>query len=66
MEDAQGREAPVQRFADKIAGPFAYTIMALSGVTFSFWCATLATSRFQKVLISENPCTRSIEKDCVV
>jgi cation transport ATPase len=37
VEDAQSREAPVQRLADSIAGPFAYTIMAASATTFFFW-----------------------------
>ncbi|XP_057959609.1 copper-transporting ATPase PAA2, chloroplastic [Malania oleifera] len=37
VEDAQGREAPIQRLADSIAGPFVYSIMALSAVTFAFW-----------------------------
>ncbi|VVB16895.1 unnamed protein product [Arabis nemorensis] len=37
VEDAQGKAAPVQRLADAIAGPFVYTIMSLSAVTFAFW-----------------------------
>ena len=37
VEEAQGREAPVQRLADAIAGPFCLTIMALSAATFAFW-----------------------------
>ncbi|XP_023636445.1 copper-transporting ATPase PAA2, chloroplastic isoform X2 [Capsella rubella] len=37
VEDAQGNAAPVQRLADAIAGPFVYTIMSLSAVTFAFW-----------------------------
>lgn len=37
VEEAQAREAPVQRLADSIAGPFAYTIMAASAATFLFW-----------------------------
>jgi len=39
VEDAQAREAPVQRLADSIAGPFVYTVMTLAAATFSFWCA---------------------------
>ncbi|KAI7733412.1 hypothetical protein M8C21_023278 [Ambrosia artemisiifolia] len=35
--DAQGREAPIQRLADSIAGPFVYTVMTLSAATFAFW-----------------------------
>ncbi|KAJ9550741.1 hypothetical protein OSB04_014786 [Centaurea solstitialis] len=37
VEDAQGREAPIQRLADSIAGPFVYTVMTLSVATFAFW-----------------------------
>ncbi|KAI3789479.1 hypothetical protein L2E82_02276 [Cichorium intybus] len=37
LEDAQGREAPIQRLADSIAGPFVYTVMTLSAATFAFW-----------------------------
>ncbi|WZZ90529.1 hypothetical protein YC2023_119108 [Brassica napus] len=37
VEEAQGNAAPVQRLADAIAGPFVYTIMSLSAVTFAFW-----------------------------
>ncbi|KAF5468647.1 hypothetical protein F2P56_012787 [Juglans regia] len=37
VEDAQGREAPIQRLADSIAGPFVYSVMSLSAATFAFW-----------------------------
>ncbi|WMV42157.1 hypothetical protein MTR67_035542 [Solanum verrucosum] len=37
VEDAQGREAPIQRLADTIAGPFVYSVMTLSTATFGFW-----------------------------
>lgn len=37
IEDAQGREAPVQRLADGIAGPFVFSVMTLSAATFGFW-----------------------------
>ncbi|XP_009767519.1 copper-transporting ATPase PAA2, chloroplastic [Nicotiana sylvestris] len=37
VEDAQGREAPIQRLADTIAGPFVYSVMTLSAATFGFW-----------------------------
>jgi|APAra0007618328_1042625.scaffolds.fasta_scaffold00788_9 Cu2+-exporting ATPase len=41
VEDAQGNAAPVQRLADAIAGPFVYTIMSLSAMTFAFWYGPL-------------------------
>lgn len=37
VEEAQNREAPVQRLADKVAGHFSYGVMALSAATFVFW-----------------------------
>lgn len=39
VEDAQSREAPIQRLADSIAGPFVYSVMTLSAATFAFWYA---------------------------
>ncbi|XP_002974620.2 copper-transporting ATPase PAA2, chloroplastic [Selaginella moellendorffii] len=52
VEEAQGREAPVQRLADTIAGPFAFAIMALSASTFSFWYF-LGTHIFPDVLLND-------------
>lgn len=37
VEEAQSREAPVQRLADKVAGYFTYGVMAVSVTTFTFW-----------------------------
>ncbi|XP_024445979.1 copper-transporting ATPase PAA2, chloroplastic isoform X2 [Populus trichocarpa] len=37
VEDAQGSEAPIQRLADSIAGPFVYSVMTVSAATFAFW-----------------------------
>ncbi|CAM8974177.1 unnamed protein product [Rhodiola kirilowii] len=37
VEEAQSREAPVQRLADKVSGHFTYGVMALSAATFVFW-----------------------------
>ncbi|KAK9273829.1 hypothetical protein L1049_018640 [Liquidambar formosana] len=36
VEDAQGREAPIQRLADSIAGPFVYSVMTLSACNLCF------------------------------
>ncbi|KAJ4832394.1 Polyamine N-acetyltransferase 1 [Turnera subulata] len=37
VEEAQSREAPVQRLADKVSGHFTYGVMVLSAATFMFW-----------------------------
>lgn len=52
VEDAQGHEAPIQRLADKIAGPFVYTVMTLSALTFVFWYY-VGTNIFPDVLLND-------------
>ncbi|CAL4929360.1 unnamed protein product [Urochloa decumbens] len=52
VEDAQAREAPVQRLADSIAGPFVYTVMTLAAATFSFWYY-FGTHLFPEVLLND-------------
>ncbi|CAD6202338.1 unnamed protein product [Miscanthus lutarioriparius] len=52
VEDAQAREAPVQRLADSIAGPFVYTVMTLAAATFSFWYY-IGTHVFPEVLLND-------------
>jgi Cu2+-exporting ATPase len=37
VEDAQARKAPIQKLADTLSGYFAYGVMAIATVTFSFW-----------------------------
>ncbi|MGY6530409.1 MAG: heavy metal translocating P-type ATPase [Cyanobacterium sp.] len=37
VEEAQTRKAPVQKLADTVSGYFAYGIMAIALITFSFW-----------------------------
>lgn len=51
VTDAQGHEAPIQRLADKIAGPFVYTVMTLSAATFAFWYY-IGTNIFPDVLLN--------------
>jgi len=38
VEDAQMQKAPVQAYADRIAGIFTPIILLLSVITFSVWC----------------------------
>ncbi|KAM0953054.1 putative P-type Cu(2+) transporter [Dioscorea sansibarensis] len=51
VEDAQGHEAPVQRLADSIAGPFVYSVMSLSAATFAFWYY-IGANIFPEVLLN--------------
>jgi len=37
VEEAQGREAPVQRLADTISGKFVYAVSTAAMATFGFW-----------------------------
>ncbi len=37
VEEAQGSKAPIQRFADKVAGVFTPFILVVAGLTFGFW-----------------------------
>jgi Cu2+-exporting ATPase len=37
VEEAQGRKAPIQRLADRVAGRFAWGVMTLALLTFLFW-----------------------------
>ncbi|XP_071723728.1 copper-transporting ATPase PAA2, chloroplastic [Rutidosis leptorrhynchoides] len=52
VEDAQGHEAPIQRLADSIAGPFVYIVMSLSAATFAFWYY-IGTHVFPDVLLND-------------
>ncbi|KAJ3673650.1 hypothetical protein LUZ60_005642 [Juncus effusus] len=52
VEEAQAHEAPVQRLADAIAGPFVYTVMSLSAATFAFWYY-LGSKIFPDVLLND-------------
>ncbi|KAM6541917.1 hypothetical protein CsatB_006364 [Cannabis sativa] len=52
VEDAQGHEAPIQRLADKIAGPFVYSVMTLSAATFAFWYY-IGSQAFPDVLLND-------------
>lgn len=50
VREAQGSKAPIQRTADKVAGIFVPTVMALSLLTFVVWMAVGGTARFAEAL----------------
>ncbi|ONK75069.1 uncharacterized protein A4U43_C03F12990 [Asparagus officinalis] len=52
VEDAQSHAAPIQRLADSIAGPFVYSVMTVSAVTFAFWYY-VGTNIFPDVLLND-------------
>ncbi|XP_024518609.1 copper-transporting ATPase PAA1, chloroplastic [Selaginella moellendorffii] len=49
VENAQLREAPIQRLADKVSGKFCYAVMALSVATLGFW-SVLGPKLFPSVI----------------
>ncbi|CAL9039928.1 copper-transporting ATPase PAA2, chloroplastic-like [Musa acuminata AAA Group] len=52
VEEAQAHQAPIQRLADSIAGPFVYSVMTLSAATFAFWYY-IGTHIFPDVLLND-------------
>jgi len=63
VEEAQGSKAPIQRFADKIAGVFVPVVILIALSTFTIWCfigpqpkLTYALLNFVSVLIIACPC----------
>ncbi|XP_042391088.1 copper-transporting ATPase PAA2, chloroplastic-like isoform X2 [Zingiber officinale] len=52
VEEAQAQQAPIQRLADLIAGPFVYSVMGLSAATFVFWYY-FGTQIFPDVLLND-------------
>ncbi|CAI7831909.1 unnamed protein product [Closterium sp. NIES-54] len=54
VEEAQGRQAPVQRFADQVSGKFCYGVMGIAAATFAFW-STLGPKLVPAALAAAGP-----------
>ena len=65
VEEAQSRAAPVQRLADRVSGPFCYTVMALSAATFAFW-TTAGPALFPAVVPPGGPLLLALQLACNV
>ncbi|OVA14196.1 Cation-transporting P-type ATPase [Macleaya cordata] len=65
VEDAQSREAPVQRLADKVAGHFTYGVMALSAATFMFW-NLFGTQIIPTTIYQGSPVSLAFQLSCSV
>ncbi|KAG9458466.1 hypothetical protein H6P81_002974 [Aristolochia fimbriata] len=52
VEGAQSHEAPIQRLADSIAGPFVFSVITFSAATFAFWYC-IGTDIFPDVLLND-------------
>ncbi|KAI4342087.1 hypothetical protein MLD38_026745 [Melastoma candidum] len=64
VEEAQTREAPVQRLADKVSGHFTYGVMSLSAATFVFWNSFAA--RILPTLSQGSPLSLALQLSCSV
>ncbi|GAB2292000.1 Polyamine N-acetyltransferase 1 [Dionaea muscipula] len=65
VEEAQIREAPVQRLADKVAGHFTYGVMAFSAATFMFW-SLFGTHVLPSAIYAGNAMSLALQLSCSV
>jgi len=65
VEDAQAREAPVQRIADQVSGKFCYGVMGLAAATFGFW-STVGPALFPAVVPAGGPVLLALQLTCNV
>ncbi|KAK1257481.1 hypothetical protein QJS04_geneDACA023103 [Acorus gramineus] len=65
VEEAQSREAPIQRLADKVSGKFTYGVMALSVATFTFW-NVFGPRILSSALLQGSPISLALQLSCSV
>ncbi|KAF4378264.1 hypothetical protein F8388_010703 [Cannabis sativa] len=65
VEEAQSREAPVQRLADKVSGHFTYGVMALSTATFLFW-SLFGARTLPPAIFQGSPVSLALQLSCSV
>uniref|UniRef100_A0A803Q925 HMA domain-containing protein n=1 Tax=Cannabis sativa TaxID=3483 RepID=A0A803Q925_CANSA len=65
VEEAQSREAPVQRLADKVSGHFTYGVMALSTATFLFW-SLFGARTLPPTIFQGSPVSLALQLSCSV
>ncbi|KAK8930739.1 hypothetical protein KSP39_PZI016640 [Platanthera zijinensis] len=64
VEEAQAREAPIQRLADKVAGHFTYGVIAISAATCIFW--NFFGSHLIPAAIQRSPISLALQLSCSV
>jgi Cu+-exporting ATPase len=57
VEDAQASKAPIQRFADIVAGRFVPTVIIISFITFLFWYGGFSLNLFSSSILTDQGVT---------
>ncbi|MBE3598602.1 MAG: copper-translocating P-type ATPase [Limnochordaceae bacterium] len=52
VEEAQGRKAPIQRYADRVSAYFVPAVIAIAAVTFAVWYLAADPGNFTRALVN--------------